>query len=150
MLATTNYGEDGRCEISCGCTCSIWQHSVHTYVSTVMCLAVVKPFLLDDAVLGTVGMYSTRNSVHLLNPNPYSTCALTNLNFRCRVFQLTPVLSCKGQFWKPRVCHDISMVWQVIAKGLGIFEWSAELARHQLGTNLHTCKHKCSTLIRGN
>ena len=40
--------------------------------------------------LGCFGIYSTGNPVHLSNPNPYPTCALTN--FRCRVFQLTPGL----------------------------------------------------------
>ena len=44
-------------------------------------------------VYGSVGIYGTRNGtgnpVHLPNPNLYPTCELTNLNFRCRVFQLT-------------------------------------------------------------
>ena len=30
----------------------------------------------------------TGNPVHLPNPNPYPTCALTNPNFRCRVFPI--------------------------------------------------------------
>ena len=52
----------------------------------------------------SVGIYGTVNPVHLPNPNPYPTCALTNPNFRCRVFQLTRCSS-MAEYWlhKPGV-----------------------------------------------
>ena len=104
MLATTNYGEDGRCG-PCGCTLfitSIWQYSKHRYtrMTTLSCAS-----LYNEAIFAW-------------------WCSFV---IHCHV-------DSKGQFWKPRVCHayDISMVLQVIVTGLGIFEWSAKLARRQL------------------
>ena len=44
------------------------------------------------SIIGSVGIYGTGNPVHLPNPNPYPTCALTNPNFRCRVFQLIRII----------------------------------------------------------
>ena len=47
-------------------------------------------WISPTSLLGSVRIYGTGNPVHLPNPNPYPTSALTNLNFRCHLFQLTP------------------------------------------------------------
>ena len=46
--------------------------------------------LIAQVPLGKlVGVYCTRNPVHLLGPNTYpNPCVLSNLNFLCHVFQL--------------------------------------------------------------
>ena len=42
--------------------------------------------------MGSVGIHSTGNPVHLPSSNPYPICALTNLNFRCHVFQVAQIM----------------------------------------------------------
>ena len=68
-----------------------WNKSVTPWLHTlqVYCHAPHANWEMTLKDEGSVGIYGTGNPVHLPNHNPLPTCVLTNLNFRCCVFNWT-------------------------------------------------------------
>ena len=113
-----------NCVIATHPTCTI------RFMNTFHMIQIHNCVYAREGRFGSVGIYSTGNPVHLPSPNPYSTCGLTNPNFRCCVF------------FRKRISADFISV--PILSGANI--WRSKHGHIKCCCRWIPCSSKCATL----